>query len=160
MQILVVSDSHEDIDTLRMLLEEYEKTAQLVIHLGDHDQDLLNLARVVDMPMLAVAGNTDDDIHSPTERICTFLGKKIFMTHGHLFNVNANYDSLMRKLLEEDADICLFGHTHSAATFTQHGKFFMNPGSISDPRDEKPPSYGVITLNEESGEVKGEIIYL
>ena len=160
MKILVTSDSHDESDVLQTLLEEYAATVHLVIHLGDHDRDLLRLAPITDLPLLTVSGNTDDEMRSPRERVCTFFKKKFFLTHGHIYNINAGVDALARKALEEEARVCLYGHTHVANTFNRHGILFMNPGSLSDPRDDNPPSYGLLTIDEKSGEIAGEIKYL
>ena len=160
MQILVVSDSHEEVDILRALLDEYAAMVQLVIHLGDHDRDLLRLAPITALPLLTISGNTDDLLRSPRERVCSFKSKKFLLTHGHIYNINAGIDLLVHKALEVEAKICLYGHTHIATTFTKHGIFFMNPGSITEPRDDNPPSYGLLKIDEATGEISGDILYI
>ncbi|MCL2188510.1 MAG: YfcE family phosphodiesterase [Defluviitaleaceae bacterium] len=160
MQILVVSDTHDESDVLRNLLEEYAAAVQLVIHLGDHDRDLLRFASITDLPLLTVAGNTDDESRSPRQRVCVFHERRLFITHGNVQNVAAGTEGIAREALEHEAHICLYGHTHKAVTFTQHGIFFMNPGSLTEPRDNGTPSYGVLTICEETGKIKGEIVRL
>ena len=47
------------------------------------------------------------------ERLVTQLGPtKIIQTHGHLFDINFNFQKLDYWAQEEDADICLYGHLH------------------------------------------------
>ena len=82
-------------------------------------------------------------------------GVRIFATHGHLFNVK--YDPSLSELVREakDADVVLFGHTHSAHREKRDGMEILNPGSIG--RGARP-SYGVIMICD--GEIQTEIRYL
>ena len=55
----------------------------------------------------------------------------IFMTHGHLFNTE-QLPPLM------DGDILLHGHTHLSVC-EDHGSYvYMNPGSVSLPKQDHP----------------------
>ena len=59
-----------------------------------------------------VKGNMDFYAGYP-ERLVTQLGPtKIIQTHGHLFDINFNFQKLDYWAREEDADICLYGHLH------------------------------------------------
>src|SRR3712207_8870533 len=46
------------------------------------------------------------------EKLIILEGKRIFLTHGHLYGVKTNYDSLREISLKMKYDIILFGHTH------------------------------------------------
>jgi len=160
MEILVISDTHGNTGVILPLLEQYQNRVSAVLHTGDHDLDLLQLKDRTTLHLETVAGNTDDGVRSPREKIVKLGGKNIFMTHGSNQNVNSNNKQLIHHALERKADICLFGHTHVSTIFEEHGIFFMNPGSLNEPRDYNPPSYGLLTINEETGAVSGEIIFI
>ena len=83
--------------------------------------------------------------------------KLVYATHGHSYNTK-NPPPLM------PGDILLHGHTHVPAwqEFGE-GNLYLNPGSLSIPKENSPHSY--MTLEEglfrwkklESGEVYHEI---
>ena len=62
--------------------------------------------------------------------------KKIIMTHGHIFNE----DNLPPM---EEGDILLYGHFHIPFAEKIDEKIFLNPGSISLPKENFENSYGV-----------------
>jgi hypothetical protein len=160
MQILVISDSHGEDAHIKGLLEAYANRVQAVLHLGDHDRDLLRLAQQTHLPLYAVAGNCDGGSHTPREQTLEFGKLRIFMAHGHKYNLNAGVERLVYRARELGVQACLFGHTHKSVTFTQHDIFFMNPGSVTEPRGYTKPGYGLLTLCEASGKITGEIIDL
>ena len=67
-----------------------------------------------------------------SEEIWTFI--QIIQTHGHLFDINFNFQKLDFWAQEEDADICLYGHLHVPNAWMEGKTLFLNPGSISQPR--------------------------
>ena len=57
----------------------------------------------------------------------------IYATHGHIYHVN-NLPPLA------PGDVLLHGHTHVPAwTEFGQGNLYLNPGSVSIPKDEQPP---------------------
>lgn len=77
-------------------------------------------------------------------------GRMIFATHGHQYNM-ANPPML------KQGDILLHGHTHVPAMKKFEGKYYLNPGSVSIPKEDSAPGYmmledGVFTWkNVETG---------
>lgn len=61
-------------------------------------------------------------------------GHMIFATHGHLFH--ENHVPPLQK-----GDILLHGHTHIPACRTQGSYLYINPGSVSIPKENTPRSY-------------------
>ncbi|MCL2603294.1 MAG: metallophosphoesterase [Defluviitaleaceae bacterium] len=160
MKILVISDSHGEDARIKALLAYYTGKVRAVIHLGDNDRDLLKYQDETELPLYTVAGNCDDTVFSPRERLLTFGKCKILLTHGNKHHLNSGFISLYNHARAQQASACLYGHTHIAAIFTEGDIFFMNPGSIAEPRDHMPPSYGLLTIDDATGEVSGEIIRL
>ena len=113
--------------------------------------------------ILAVRGNCDADIDQvvlqfPIWADYALLAEGrtlIFATHGHLFDL----DHLPPL---HEGDILLHGHTHVPACEQRGGVTYLNPGSLSIPKDGTP--HGYVTLENgvflwkdlESGEVYRE----
>lgn len=140
MKILVFSDSH---GTLKYM-EQAIKTQQPdhVLHLGDHVRDAETLmTQFPHLPITYVAGNCDYGNPTPTEKIITLEGVRIFLTHGHRYQVKYMYLRAIYAALEEEADILLFGHTHHAECFAYKGLWAMNPGAAGN------GCYGIIHIS-------------
>ncbi len=54
---------------------------------------------------------------------------KAFITHGHLYNVDWNTDSLVYAAMEEGCSIAMFGHTHQAVNGELGSVKLLNPGT-------------------------------
>lgn len=159
MKIIVISDTHGDIEKAEKVIK-ISKGIDLVIHLGDYFRDAQRLSDMFpEIPFEYIYGNSDFMIGDvPAEKSLECCGKKIFITHGHRYSVKWDYDKLSRKAEELNVDLLLFGHTH-VADLVENGKFYLvNPGSISDPRDDSNESYAIIEI--EDGKVKPSIIYI
>lgn len=144
MKILTVSDSHGRIDTIRAVYEKV-KPVDLFLHMGDVEGDEEEIASFIPCRKEYVRGNCDYFSREPDERIVRAFGKKILMTHGHRYHVHRGPDTLRYKAAECEADIVLFGHTHVPEITYLDGRLFMNPGSISLPRqDGHAPSFGIL----------------
>jgi putative phosphoesterase len=156
--ILVISDSHHDIEAVRKVLSLYNKNIHMAIHLGDHDEDLTACKR--DFPsleMYTVAGNCDPYTTTAKERIIAVNGCKILLIHGHHQNVKSGGDRLAYYAEEKGVNACLYGHTHQPAEFTRGPVYFFNPGSLGEPRDGERPSYGLVTISD-NGVIKGKAL--
>lgn len=128
MKICVCSDSHGNWYGLQQMVER--ERPDTVFFLGDGERDW----RQVDLPyqtaFAAVCGNCDLMAMEPTFRKMELHGKKIFMTHGHLYSVKQGIYSLMRQAAEFGADIVLYGHTHRAKMEEENGCLYLCPGSM------------------------------
>jgi len=147
MRILVVSDTHGRwtrlYDAVRAVPDADE-----IIHLGDGAEDVEKcIESITGCRIICVAGNCDIRSHNPEIRLLTLSGKRVLCTHGHNYRVKMGPDRLVYAAMEQQADICLFGHTHTAACFYHEGIHFMNPGSLGAPRDGKP-TFGVVDITD------------
>lgn len=129
MKIAIVSDTHGDIADLVLALRATKPDR--FIHLGDYESDARAIARETKLPYDAVGGNCDGS-RNPG-KLLTIDGKKIFLTHGHLFGVKMNLTRLYYHALEMGADVVFFGHTHRPFLENSGGILFCNPGSASRP---------------------------
>ena len=150
MKILVVSDTHRNTGRFSELMQEFSKKISAVIHLGDNVGDVDFIKKNYRLPVYAVAGNCDYGGNIPHEVLLHIGGKRVFFTHGHYYNVrNNNVETLAKRALEVEADICLYGHTHIPSVQVRNGIIFFNPGSLSEPRGNSRPSYGIIKIEDD-----------
>lgn len=149
MKILVLSDTHGDIDKAEKAIKS-NSDVDLIIHLGDYFRDAQKLSSMFpEIPFEYIYGNSDFMIEDvPAEKLLEYDGKKIFITHGHRYSVKWDYEKLHKKAEEMCVDLLLFGHTHIADVIEKGNYFLVNPGSISDPRDDSNESYAIIEINE------------
>ncbi|NLW22642.1 MAG: metallophosphoesterase [Tissierellia bacterium] len=149
MRIFVVSDTHGRTKEFIDRVDRMEK-ADLIIHLGDYVEDGLKIEKKTGIKTIIVRGNCD--FLSPgysEEEILNIEGKKIFITHGHKYNVKYRIDNLIYKGLEMEADMVLFGHTHVPVLHKESDIIIMNPGSPSVPRGvDRRKTFGIIDMGE------------
>ena len=143
MRILVVSDTHGDLQHLESVLSE-EDDFDMLLHCGDICGDEDRVRQLVMCAFLGVAGNMDFSGRFPRDRL----------------GVTFDTETLVSEAVSEGADIALYGHTHVPEIHTQQGIWVMNPGSLSYPRQrDRRPSYGVIEIGDD-GSITCEIRYL
>ena len=142
MKLLVFSDSHGNIEHMRRAVEQ-ERPDQ-ILHLGDVMRDAVELSVAYpNIPLELVPGNCDYATDVPAQKILFFEGRRILMTHGHIYHVKLGIGQAVRAAVEAKVDILLFGHTHEACCWQQDGLWVMNPGTI---RGGLVPTCGVIRL--------------
>ena len=150
MKIIVVSDTHGNNDAFLEKAITMEKP-DMIFHLGDYVSDAKKIAKIMEIDFIAVKGNGDYGMMDVNENeLVEINGKKIFLTHGHKYNVIYNLNDLYYKGLELGADLILFGHTHVAIIEKTKELIIMNPGSPSIPRSlDRKRTFGLITISEE-----------
>lgn len=132
MKILICSDSHTRLDYFQKVIDLEEP--EMIIFGGDHSTDAIDMSLVYsEIPFKIVRGNTDYfDKDTRDIEIFEVNGKKVFLTHGHLFGVKSNLNEIEKKVVSENADICIFGHTHREYMKEIDGVTYLNPGALQD----------------------------
>lgn len=148
MRIGIVSDSHGDVRVFNDMLDvPGAAEAELWLHAGDFAPDADDLELLSGRRVVRVLGNCDlfvDGVYDET--VVEVAGHRIFLTHGHLFNVRFDTEMLAEAARTAGADIAVYGHTHIA--LVEHGDVtVLNPGSIARPRDEQRGSFMLVDLN-------------
>lgn len=143
MDFLIFSDSHGKRNKIERVLDRQVKMPDAIFFLGDGIGDLSDRERGI--PVFRVRGNCDwkfGQEEVPEEETLSFEGKKILLCHGHRFGAKSGTGGLLRAALERDADVVLFGHTHSPLSETvpagtpvgsdvlSKPVYLFNPGSI------------------------------
>jgi len=158
MKLLLVSDTHGSTRELEAVLKRYANEVDTVLHLGDFEDDLTRYQRdYPQLKMMTVLGNCDFDPFKLTEQILQINGVSILMTHGHIRSVKTDLTRLMRYAREKQVNACFFGHTHQAFMEWNDEIFFMNPGSLGDPRYGNGATFGLVEISE-TGEITGEVV--
>lgn len=156
MHIAVISDTHRHSYELNQVLKQIQDI-DVIIHLGDNVEDVDILKNGYKGKIINVRGNCDFVSFVPSERIEEFEGKKIFVTHGHKYNVKYDLLRLQYRAREVGANVVLFGHTHEAIELYEEGIWYINPGSLGLPRNGYK-SYAILDID--NNEVKANIVKL
>ena len=131
----------------------------LILHAGDITtlSVLEQLACVA--PVVAVYGNVDPPETRrtlPRRRIISSGKWRLGLVHG-----DQGWGSPPVRALGmfsgDQVDAVVFGHSHQPYLARHDGVLLFNPGSPTDQRHSRRPSYGLLRLNET---IAGEVIYL
>ena len=164
MKLVVASDIHGSALYCRKFLDCYKKeNADKLILLGDilyhgprndlpeeyAPKKVIEMLNDIKDEILCVRGNCDTEVDQmvlkfPILADYAFLywrDKMIFVTHGHNF-------SLKNLPMLKKGDILLHGHTHIPACEKTDLCTYINPGSVSIPKENSAQSYIVITDDE------------
>ena len=146
MKILFMSDSHNHFSLLVEMMER--EKPERVFAMGDYTKDFEELSYLYsEIPFEIVKGNCDFwDHHFSEEKLVFLKGKRIFLTHGHLYGVKSSYDSLRQMGKNMKCDIILFGHTHREY-FEKKEIILANPGAAQDGK------YGILNIENTKVEI-------
>lgn len=149
MKIVVLSDTHGNAEIIEQVFAQ-ESDADAFFHCGDSE---LAYTNPVFHDMHRVRGNCDYDNQFLEDLVVPIGNRRVFMTHGHLYNIKMTLATLDYKAQETAADIVLFGHSHLLGTEQVGEALFLNPGSLLLPRGGNPKSYATIEWQENSDEM-------
>lgn len=157
-KLLIASDIHGDAQTCAKLVEIYKASgAEKLVLLGDvlyhgprndlpagyAPKKVIELLNPLKNEILCVRGNCDGEVDQmvldfPILADYAYIsvdGLHIFATHGHNFNTQK-----LPPLAK--GDILLHGHTHvPVALEFGDENVYINPGSLSIPKENSPKSY-------------------
>ena len=160
MKYMIASDLHGSVGALRALLAAYKKEgAQKLLFLGDlvyhgprndlpaqyAPKEVIALLNAEKEHILCVRGNCEAEVDQMVLEFPVLADyallpveeRLIFVTHGHLFH-NGNLPAL------QPGDVLLHGHTHVPAWEQHDTHLYLNPGSVSIPKENSPHSYMVL----------------
>lgn len=152
MKIGVVSDTHRMQNNIDRAIP-YLKKCDLIIHAGDNFLDSKYIHKVTGIDVMAVKGNCDFE-NVEEELVFDVDNRKIFLSHGDNYGVKYGIGKIEQKAKEVNADIVIFGHTHIPFQQKKEGIIYINPGSLSLPRQVEYKSFVIINTEEETIEIK------
>jgi len=141
MKYLIISDVHQNQNSLEAVLRKEGVQIHGIIFLGD-GLALLKKIAGSRYPLFAVSGNMDGG-HKDIERIFSIEPYRIFITHGHFFDVKSGMFLLYDYGVKNNFDFVLFGHTHTPFYYKKEKTVFINPGALMN------GLYGVLELEKE-----------
>ncbi|WNF35963.1 metallophosphoesterase [Bacillaceae bacterium IKA-2] len=142
MKVLIISDSHGLDKELFKVLDRHKHEVDAIIHCGD--SELPKKAFSEYEKLLIVEGNCDDDDAYEREIYYDLKPIKVFITHGHLYNVKFSAVNLSYRAEELGANLVCFGHTHIATAFQENNVVYINPGSFRLPKERNERSYVIV----------------
>lgn len=144
-QILVVSDSHRRNSVLNQIFSAHPDI-DTCIHCGDLQDNIQQLQM---KHLHIVRGNNDFDAF-PNQLVIEIDGYRCLITHGHHYMIEAGTLQLEKEAKHCQANLVMFGHTHQPRFFEKDNIYYLNPGSVSFPRDGHVviPTYAILTLDE------------
>ena len=160
-RVIAVSDSHGDVQGLRDCYELARRSGpvDVAVFLGDGADDFAQVRpewEAQGTVCYSVAGNNDWRSDDPQEAAFR-VGKVVFYAcHGHTRYVKYGLDRLWFAAREREAEVALYGHTHSADIALEYGLCMINPGAVCS-RRPKGAAYAEI-LVEDNGTVIPRIV--
>lgn len=175
MKLLIASDIHGSAYYCELLLKALEREgADRLLLLGDilyhgprndlprdyAPKKVIEMLNPLKDKLFCVRGNCDTEVDQMVlsfpiladYAVITAGERLIYATHGHNYN-EAKLPPI------SDGDILLNGHTHIPKCTEHENYTYMNPGSVSIPKENSPHSYMVFENGEflwkelESGKV-------
>ncbi|MGN0522865.1 MAG: metallophosphoesterase family protein [Eubacterium sp.] len=129
-KILVISDTHNDKYNLNKVIKN-EPNIDNVVFLGDGMADIEYIFINSRKPLYSVAGNCDTDFIIPSKKIINIENTKIFITHGHFYDVKVTFKNVAEEAKSKGCNFAFIGHTHEQTDETIDGVRIINPGSVS-----------------------------
>ena len=162
MKLMFASDIHGSALYAKQLLARMEEEApQRLVLLGDllyhgprnglpdgyAPKEVAALLNAMRPRPVCVRGNCEAEVDQMMLRFpvlgdyCLLQAgeRLVFATHGHQYNLQA-------PPALKAGDVLLHGHTHVPAKDCSAGFWYLNPGSVSIPKEDSPHSY--MTLEE------------
>lgn len=177
MKWMIASDIHGSAYYCRKMLESFDKEkADRLLLLGDilyhgprndlpreyAPKEVIKMLNERKNVIMSVRGNCEAEVDQMVLEFPTMadyavldMGKHlIYATHGHIYN-EENLPPLAK------GDILLHGHTHVPKCSVHEEYVYLNPGSVSIPKEDSWHGYmtvenGLILWKDFDGEIKNE----
>lgn len=160
MKLLIASDVHGDFESAEIVVNKLKKEGcDRILFLGDilyhgprndlprdyAPKEVIAMLNERKSDILCVRGNCDTEVDQMVLEFPILadyailpIGKNmIFATHGH----NHNCEKIPPL---NEGDILLHGHTHVPKCEKFSDFIYMNPGSVSIPKEDSPNSYMIL----------------
>lgn len=174
MKLMIASDIHGSAKYCKKMLQAYDREgAEKLILLGDllyhgprndlpeeyAPKQVISMLNERKQKLLCVRGNCEAEVDQMVlefpilaDSMILYLDHRmVFVTHGHHYNLSA-----LPPL--SSGDILLHGHTHIQAIEKSGEIWYLNPGSVSIPKEGNQHSYmlyedGIYTIKDFHGSI-------
>lgn len=163
MKLMIASDIHGSAYYCKKMIEAYQREqADRLLLLGDilyhgprndlpegyDPKAVIAMLNRLKQELLCVRGNCDTEVDQMVLEfpiladycLLEINGQTIFATHGHHFNPQ-------NPPMLKEGDILLNGHTHIPANQNMSTYTYMNPGSVSIPKEGSAHGYMIFDGN-------------
>jgi putative phosphoesterase len=159
MKILIVSDSQGRNYYLEKVIEKV-KPIDLLIHLGDFDSSEEYIELIAPCRVEMVSGNNDYFTGIDKDKVITLGKYSVFLSHGHRYGVNYGTERIKEVAMINGSSIAIFGHTHRPLIDLTSSVWAINPGSITQPRQEGGAPTFIIMDIDSKGEAHFHLNYV
>lgn len=142
-KIGVVSDTHGHLDPA--LLKLFAGVDH-ILHAGDIGLPWLILELESVAPVTAVIGNCDSGLEFKETELVRINDRK-FLLH-HIVNPDALAEPIKRRIIRENPDVVVFGHSHRRYCQTIGQTLYFNPGYAGKPRFNLARSAAILTCDD------------
>ena len=160
-KLMIASDIHGSAYYCKKMLEAFDREqAERLLLLGDilyhgprnnlpkeyDPKEVIKMLNERKNRIFCVRGNCDTEVDQMVLEfpiladyaVIPTANRLIYVTHGHHFN-------LKQLPPLQPGDILLHGHTHIPAWESfGDGNLYLNPGSVSIPKEGNPPTYAIL----------------
>lgn len=157
----VISDTHiPHFKRLPEVIWQHFADVELIIHAGDLSTLSVFSELETIAPVEAVQGNIEQDdviLKLPIKREIVVGQCRIGIVH-----ILGDAKHFARTARHEfpQARVVVFGHSHNPYNQEHDGQLLFNPGSATDRRRQPACSIGMLSIDDETKSVRGEIILL
>ncbi len=171
MKYFIISDIHGSLTYLSKAMNQYKKSdADYLIILGDilyhgarnplaegyNPKGCIELLNEHASKIIAIRGNCDSEVDQMVldfvlqeTNILIHLNKKVFLTHGHIYEKHTQLT---------DGDIFINGHTHVVRAEKIDGIHYLNPGSITLPKETSVRTFAILGDDFKVYSLDGELV--
>lgn len=170
MKLLIASDLHGSASMAQKMVDVFkEEQADYLFLLGDtlyhgprnplpegyNPAEVIEILNAMSDRIISIRGNCDSEVDqkmlkfplTADYQVFPLEGRKLFATHGHLFDPTPDLSQTPDYLVA--GDIFAFGHVHLPfLEVNEKGVLVLNPGSLTIPRGGHPATYAVMTGSE------------
>lgn len=148
MRVGVVGDIHGNYEDLKEALRQMGAIDHLIFT-GDGIREINRLQEETEIMVRGVRGNCDFLGGFPYDDLFHLDRYKVFLTHGHIYDVKSGLARLGKIGQAKGADLVVFGHTHIPEITDWYEVRLFNPGTLYRERSYGGISYGIIEITPE-----------
>ncbi|MCL4177883.1 MAG: YfcE family phosphodiesterase [Verrucomicrobia bacterium] len=144
MRVGVISDTHDFLDPrLPVLFAGVDR----IIHAGDIGMPWVILELEQIAPVTAVIGNSDTGATFREVELLQLNDRKFLIYH--IVDPGQPARPIRDRIIRENPDVVVFGHTHRRYCEIIEGVLYLNPGYAGKPRPEQPRSVAILECDAE-----------
>lgn len=141
----IISDTHSYLDPR---VKEIFKGVDHIIHAGDIGMPYLILDLEDIAPVTAVLGNTDNGLEFRETETVELNGRKFLVHHIIDPDPATPPTAIKRKIIRDNPDVVVFGHTHRPFCENIGNTLYFNPGYAGKPGSASNRSVAVLHCDE------------